>query len=88
MADSPILADAALVGQLVSVTLLAKLVDRGLISADEAIEVLDDALGQLEEWPGGYVKLFPEYQQSFEFARDFLSSSINAYRAIPKKPSD
>jgi hypothetical protein len=69
MADNPILIDAALIGQLVSVTLLAKLVDRGLISAADAIDVLDDALAQLEEWQGGYVKLFPEYQQAFEFAR-------------------
>jgi hypothetical protein len=88
MADNPILIDAALTGQLVSVSLLAKLVDRGLISVADAIDVLDGALEQLEEWQGGYVQLFPEYQQAFEFARDFLLRSINSYRAIQKKPPD
>ena len=88
MADNPILIDAALIGQLVSVTLLAKLVDRGLISDADAIDVLDDALERLEEWQGGYVKLFPDYPQAFEFARDFLSRSISSYRAIQKKLPD
>ena len=88
MADDPILIDAALVGQLVSVTLLAKLVDKGFISPDEAVDLLDDALLQLEDWQGGYVKLFPQYQQSFEFARDFLSRSLNNYRAMWKKQPD
>jgi hypothetical protein len=88
MAEDPILIDAALIGQLVSITLLAKLVDRGIISPDDAVGLLDDALEQLEEWQGGYVKLYPHYQQCFEFARDFLSRSINNYRSMQKRPTD
>jgi len=83
-----VLVDAALIGHLVSVTLLAKLVDKGIISAADASDLLDDALLQLEEWQGGYQQLFPEYQQSFEFARDFLSKSLGNYRAMLKKQTD
>jgi hypothetical protein len=88
MADHPILIDAALIGQLVSVTMLAKLVDKGIITPADAVDLLDDALLQLEEWQGGYVRLVPQYQQGFEFARDFLSKSLDNYRAMLKKPTD
>jgi hypothetical protein len=76
--------DSALIGHLVSVTLLAKLVDRGLVSPDDAADVLDDCLLQLEEWQAA----FPEYQRAFEIARDFLSKSLDGYRAMPKRQPD
>jgi len=52
------------------------------------LDLLDDALLQLEEWQGGYQQIFPEYQQSFEFARDFLSKSLDNYLATLKRQPD
>lgn len=64
-------------------TILAKLVDRGLISVSDAIDVLDDCLLQLEEWQSS----FPgDSQQGFEFARDLLSGSLDSYRAMLRTP--
>lgn len=76
--------ESALVGQLVSLRLLAQLVDRGVISPADAAEVLDDSLLHLEEWQA----LFPEYQESFEGARELLSTSLAGYRAMPKRQTD
>jgi hypothetical protein len=64
--------------------MLAKLVDRGVISADDAADILDDALLQLEEWQASFQQL----QNGFELARDLLSRSLNGYRAMPKTQSD
>jgi hypothetical protein len=75
---------AALVGQLTSLTILAKLVDRGIISAEDAASLLDDALLQLEEWQN----LLPQLQQGFEFARVLLSDSLDIYRAMSKTQPD
>jgi hypothetical protein len=72
--------DFSLIGFIISTTVLAKLVDRGIISAADAADVLDDALLQLETWQG----LFPGRQKCFEGARDFLSKSLAGYRSIPK----
>jgi hypothetical protein len=77
--------DFALVGHLVSVTILAKLVDKGIISSADAVDVLDDALLQLEEWQSSAP---PEYLRGFEGARDFLSRSLDAYRTILKGQTD
>lgn len=74
----------AVIGQLVALTTLAKLVDKGVISPEDAADVLDDVLLQLEEWQG----LFPDHQQSFELAREYVSKSLDGYRAMPKKPRD
>jgi hypothetical protein len=73
--------DAALAGHFTTIRLMAKLVDKGIISAADAIEVLDDVLLQLEE----YQAPFPEYQQSFESARDAVSRSLDGYRSMLKQ---
>jgi hypothetical protein len=79
------LTDAALIGQLVSVALLTKLVENRIISPADAADLLDEALLQLEEWQAS----FPERHQAyFESARDFLSKSVDGYRATMKKPTD
>lgn len=70
--------DFSLIGCFVSVRLLAKLVDKGTISAAEAIDVIDDVLLQFEEWQA----LFPEQLPYFESARKFLSESLDGYRAM------
>ena len=42
--------DSALIGQVVSVSLLLKLMENGVISRADVSDVLDDALLRLEEW--------------------------------------
>jgi len=74
----------AVIGQLISLTTLAKLVDRGVISPADATDVLDDVLLQLEQWRGA----FPDHQQSFELAREYVSQSLDGYRAMLKTPPD
>jgi hypothetical protein len=76
--------DSALIGHLVSVSLLAKLVERHLISPDDAADLIDEALLKLEEWQGH----FPDHQPYFQTARDYLSECVAAYRSTPKKPPD
>lgn len=77
--------DSGLVGHYVSLTLMSKLVDKGVISVEDAIDVLDDALFQMEKWQSYY----PEHErQYFELARSFLSAKLDAYRTIQKKPPD
>jgi len=44
------LSDSALVGHVVSVDLLSKLVEKEIISPDEACELLESSLLKLEEW--------------------------------------
>ena len=74
-------AEAALVGQQVTLTLLAKLVDKGIISPADAADVLDEVLLEPEEWQTS----FPEQQQNFEIARAYLSKLIDGYRAMSKR---
>ncbi|HVC53508.1 MAG TPA: hypothetical protein VND87_15930 [Stellaceae bacterium] len=76
--------DSALLGHFITVRLLAKLVDKEIISPADALDVLDDVLLQLEEWQ----KLFPQFSAYFESARKFLSESMAGYQAMLKKPSD
>jgi hypothetical protein len=76
--------DSALIGHFITVRLLAKLVDTGVISPADAIEVLDDVLLQFEEWQA----LFPDALPSFESARKFLSESLAGYQAMLKGPPD
>jgi hypothetical protein len=52
--------EAALIGQQVSLGLLAKLVDNGIISPADAADVLDGVLLHFEEWQA----LFPEYRRA------------------------
>lgn len=81
--DLELFADSALIGHLLSATILSKLVDRGVISCDDAISVLDETLLQIEEWQS----LFPEqHRQIFEFARDYFSRQIAGYETIRKEP--
>ena len=74
----------AVIGQLVSLTMLAKLVDKGIISPADAVDVLDDVLLQLEQWQGA----FPDHHQSFELAREYVSKSLDGYRAMLKTQLD
>jgi hypothetical protein len=74
----------AVIGQLVSLTALAKLVDKGIISPADAVDVLDDVLLQLEQWQGA----FPDHHQSFELAREYVSKSLDGYRAMLKTQLD
>ena len=74
----------AVIGQLVSLTTLAKLVDKGIILPADAVDVLDDVLLQLEQWQGA----FPDHQQSFELAREYVSKSLDGYRAMLKTQPD
>jgi hypothetical protein len=74
----------AVIGQLVSLTTLAKLVDKGIISPADAVDVLDDVLLQLEQWQGA----FPDHHQSFELAREYVSKSLDGYRAMLKTRLD
>jgi hypothetical protein len=74
----------AVIGQLVSLTMLAKLVDKGIISPADAVDVLDDVLLQLEQWRGA----FPDHHQSFELAREYVSKSLDGYRAMLKTQLD
>jgi hypothetical protein len=74
----------SVIGQLVALTTLAKLVDRKIISPEDALDILDDVLLQLEEWQG----YFPDHQQSFDLAREYVSKSLDGYRAMLKMPPD
>jgi hypothetical protein len=76
--------DSALLGHFLSARMLAKLVDKDVISPADALDVLDDVLLQMEEWQA----LFPQRSPYFESARKFLSESIAGYQAMLKKPSD
>jgi hypothetical protein len=79
--DFEYFADAALVGHLVTVSTLAKLVDKGLISVADGIDVLDAALIQLEEWQS----LFPaHHRRAFELARGYLEVQLAAFETIRK----
>lgn len=83
--DIEYFADSALVGHLLSATILAKLVDRGVISVEDATDVLDETLLELEELQS----LFPEHhRQIFEFARDYLSRQLAGYGTIRKEPRE
>lgn len=74
--------DSALIGHLLSFTLVTKLASRGIISRDDAVEMFDDALFQLEQ----HQARFPEYQSAFEKARDFLSNARDGFPTISQEP--
>jgi hypothetical protein len=73
--------DSALIGQVVSVSLLTKLMEKGVISPADVADVLDDALLRLEEWQAN----FPDHQPYFEIARATLSELVDAVRPTTKK---
>jgi hypothetical protein len=74
----------AIIGQLVSLTTLAKLVDKNVISPADAVDVLDDVLLQLEQWQSA----FPDHQQSFQLAREYVETSLDGYRAMLRTQPD
>jgi hypothetical protein len=76
--------DSAIIGDFITVGLLAKLVDKGIMSPADALDVIDDVLLQFEEWQS----LFPEQGPYFESARKFLEESITGYQAMLKKQPD
>ena len=76
--------DAALMGHVVSISLLTKLIERGVISPADAAEILDDALLRLEEWQAK----FPDHQPYFEIARATLSEFVDAVRPKTQKRRD
>jgi hypothetical protein len=84
MDEKPFTVAGAWLGQLVSLTILAKLVDRQIISPADAADLLDDVLLQLEEMQAS----FPEDGTAFEFARDLLSTSQDNYRAMLRAQND
>jgi hypothetical protein len=73
--------DAALMGHVVSISLLMKLAERGIISPADLSDVLDDALLRLEEWQAR----FPDHQPYFEIARATLSEFVDAVRPTTKR---
>ena len=73
--------DSAIIGHFITVRLLAKLVDKGIMSP---ADVIDDVLLQFEEWQS----LFPEQNPYFESARKFLEESIAGYQAMLKTRPD
>ncbi len=76
--------DAALIGHVLSVEMLTKLVEKEIISPEEASELLDRALLRLEEWQAK----FPDHQPYFEISREFLSELLDAVRSKMKKPPE
>jgi len=76
--------DSALVGHVVSIDILCKLVQKNIISSAEACEMLEDCLLKLEEWQATY----PEVRPSFEGARDFLASLVDAARSRMRIPPE
>jgi len=66
--DSDNFTDSALIGHLLSFTLVTKLAALGIISRDQAAEMFDAALLTLEEFQAK----FPEDEAAFEAARFFL----------------
>lgn len=76
--------DSALVGHVVSIDLLCKLVEKDIISPDEACELLENSLLKLESWQSA----FPDDRPYFESARDFLSELVVAVRSKMQKPPE
>jgi hypothetical protein len=76
--------DAALLGHVVSISLLMKLVEKNVISHADAADLLDDALLKLEGWQ----KKFPDHEPYFEIARATLSEFLDAVRPTMRKPSE
>ncbi|HEV2098914.1 MAG TPA: hypothetical protein VGR45_08295 [Stellaceae bacterium] len=64
--------DSALIGHLISFSLLTTLMRRGIISRQDASELLDETLLMLEQQQSG----FPEHAAWFESARAFLGKAL------------
>jgi hypothetical protein len=72
--------DSALVGHLLSFTMLTALLKKGTITLSEATDLVDEALLKMEE----YQSAFPEYEASFQSARNFLQKSLDGLATIAK----
>jgi hypothetical protein len=66
---------SALIGHVVVTNLVAKLVQRGILKLEDAVEIFDDGLLMLES----YQKLFPENDAAFAEARAELDSYVELY---------
>jgi polyhydroxyalkanoate synthesis regulator phasin len=73
---------SALIGHLIASNLLAALVGKGVISAQDAAEMIDDALLKLET----YQSSFPENEAAFSEARSFLDGLLQDYGKIGPEP--
>jgi hypothetical protein len=75
-------ADSALIGHTLGFSLLRKLISNGILTEQDATEVCDEALLQLEQFQSS----FPQNRQSFERAREFLSEAVRAFQAKGETP--
>lgn len=68
-------ASSALVGMSISLFVLQKLVEKGVLSSREVSDLSDDALLKMEE----FQSMFPENREDFEEARKLLDSVVRDY---------
>jgi hypothetical protein len=73
--------DSALIGHVVSLMLVTKLMEKKVISQDDAADLIDWSLLRLEE----IQSYFPEHQKYFEIARGTLSEFLDAARSMTKR---
>ena len=64
--------DSALIGHVLSFSLLTTLMGKGIITREDASELLDAALLMLEQQQSA----FPQHADAFESAREFLGSAL------------
>jgi hypothetical protein len=74
--------DSALLGHMLSFALLTTLVGKGIITRDDALELLDEALLMLEQQQSA----FPEHATAFESARAFLAKALAGLPATTPSP--
>lgn len=65
--------DFALIGHILSVSLLTALLSKGILARDHVSELLEEALLTIER----YQSSFPENEAAFESARAFLEKSFS-----------
>jgi hypothetical protein len=73
---------AAIIGQLLSINLLAKLIDKGLLNIGDAESAVDEALLMMEEAQGG----LPDHRPGFEKARKTMGEFVEVFRKKPAQP--
>jgi hypothetical protein len=76
MRQNHVIDAAAMMGQLVSLGVLAMLLDNGMITSQQAENVADDALQTLEEFQA----LYPDHRRGFEMARTHLDKLVDGLR--------
>jgi hypothetical protein len=70
-------ASSALVGVGIGLFLLQKLINKGVLSADDVSDIADGALLKMEEWQSGFPE---ENREDFEEARQLLESVLRDAR--------